>query len=48
MTKKIIKHKIVYPHLGIIDEVEEVVTDETETKTETECSTELKEEDSYV
>ena len=25
---KIIKHKIVYPHLGIIDEVEEIVEDE--------------------
>lgn len=47
MPKTII-HKIVYPHLGIIDEVEEIVTDETETETETECSTELKEEDSYV
>lgn len=41
MPKTVID-RTVYPHLGIIDEVEVVVTDETE------CSTELKEEDSYV
>ena len=41
MSKTVID-RTVYPHLGIIDEVEVTVTDEIE------CSTELKEEDNNV
>ena len=39
---KTVIDRTVYPHLGIIDEVEVVVTDEIE------CSAELKEENNYV